>query len=135
MSTWSAATSRCEKFSRRPSAYFVEALPPARNLDGGQHVIVALGRDGQRLAGIEQIEELLFQRVPLGFVELGILAGVTEIRLLEELGVRRGLLVTAIDRAGKVHRRFFVGDGDGCFLAVFLGGAWIDRPHIEMRAA
>src|SRR5215510_1389025 len=59
------------------SADFLETRPPARHVDRRQHVAFALGRDRQRLPGVQKIKEAIFQRSPFIPVKLGM----TKIRL------------------------------------------------------
>src|SRR6185312_6599935 len=62
------------------SADFLEARPPACRLDRRQHVAFALSRDRQRQAGVQKIEDAIFQRAPFIAVKLGM----TEVTLVEK---------------------------------------------------
>src|SRR6516162_314926 len=94
------------------SADFLEARPPAPHVDRRQHVAFALGRDRQRMPGVQKIEDALLQRVPFVFVKLGIVAGVAEVCLVKHRGVRRPALGTGaikqVGEAGEVHLRLAV---------------------------
>lgn len=90
-------------------ADFLETRPPARHVDRRQHVAFALGRDRQRLPGVQKIEEAIFQRSPFIPVKLGM----TEVRLVEKRQIGRHFDFGVVkDVAGEVHLRLAVGDSD-----------------------
>src|SRR6516162_1834927 len=105
------------------SADFLEAPPPARHVGWRQHVAFALGRDRQRLPGVQKIEDAIFQRVPFIFIKLRIVAGVAEVRLVENRSVRRVILGTGVGSAGEVHLRLAVGDLYRSLLSCCFGAA------------
>jgi hypothetical protein len=89
---------------------------------GMRHDAVSI-RNLLQVLGAENIDGLCDLRrdshIPLSgalrhliFVKLGILAGVAEVRLVEHRGVRRVVLGTGVNAAGKVHLRLAVGDRD-----------------------
>jgi len=52
------------KYAKIFSAIFLETRLPVRRIDRRKDVALAPGRDRQRLSGIEQVEQLIFERVP-----------------------------------------------------------------------